>query len=287
MLSFVHPGEGAAPPRPETLVIGQEGFLPQARGCIWDCRREHEGVIEPLDVTRVPASDWDREWLEQQLRDYPCRETVSHICEGADLKADLPLSFCFTPHLFSIADRDAYASAYKDLLKLKQRGWYGWFTDMPFAPWGTSGQGTRPKPPDPLTGDPRHRRIVSGSDPYEPIAGGDGVIRPSVNAATKALYPPVVERDDGSTTVALPRISRPRRAAARRIDTIDAQPLARSGPLPQGEEAAILPRWATRIIPSWIMLRFASNRVTGELRWLGALATWSVVGNLTPTGPGS
>ena len=38
--------------------------------------------------------------------------------------------------------------------------------------------------------------------------------------------------------MALPRISRPRRTAARRIDTIDAQPLARSGPLPQGEEAA-------------------------------------------------
>ena len=193
MLSFVHPGEEAAPPRPETLVIGQEGFLPQAKGCVWDCRRERDGVIVPLDVTTTPASDWNREWLAEQLQDYPCKETISHICEGADLKADLPLSFCFTPHLFSIADKEAYASAYKDLLKLKAKGWYEWFTDVPFAPWGTSGQGTRPKPPDPVTGNPRHRRIVSGSDPYDPLAGADGVFRMSVNAATKAPYPPTIE----------------------------------------------------------------------------------------------
>ena len=191
LLHIVLPGDYPLASRPEVLVVGQDHFYERMRGVVWDCRREREGVIEPLDFTHVPDSDWNRPWLRRQLQDYPCRESVSHICDGADLKADLPLSFCFTPHLLSIAETGAYASLYKDLLRLKANGWYEWFADLPFAPWGVNGQGSRPKPPDPVTNSPRFRRIVSGSDPYDDVVGTDGVPRSSVNTATRKQYPAV------------------------------------------------------------------------------------------------
>ena len=189
LCGVVLPNSYPPAPRPDVLVVGQDHFYASMRGTVWDCRREREGIIEPLDFTRRPDSQWNVEWLRQQLQTYPCRESVSHICDGADLKADLPLSFCFTPHLLSIVEEGAYLSLYADLIRLKANGWYEWFTDLPFAPWGINGQGSRPKPPDPVTGVPRFRRIVSGSDPHEDVVGTDGVPRSSVNQATRRQYP--------------------------------------------------------------------------------------------------
>ena len=192
MDSVVHPSSAPKPLQPGVLIVGQDRFLPHRRGIIWDCRRERDKIIVPLDFTAVPESQWDTEYLRRMLADYPCRESVSHLCDGADYKADLPLSFCFTPHLLSIADADgaAYAAIYKDLERLKEQGYYEWFTDIPFAPWGLNGQGTRPKPPDPVTRRLKFRRIVSGSNPYDAMAGSDGITRPSVNTATRRPYAP-------------------------------------------------------------------------------------------------
>ena len=189
LLGLVDPDAPQAT-RPETLVIGQDRFYENRRGVVWDCRRESEGIITPLDFTAKPKSHWDTDWLRDKLADYPCRESISHLCDGADYKADLPLSFCFTPHLLSIGDADgaAYDAIYADLQRLKDKGYYEWFTEVPFAPWGLNGQGTRPKPPNPLTREVKFRRIVSGGDPYEAMAGDDGVPRPSVNAATRKPY---------------------------------------------------------------------------------------------------
>ena len=196
MISLVSPDQPKAD-RPATLVIGQEHFHAHRRGIVWDCRREVEGIIVPLDFTANTGSNWNVEWLREQLQSYPCRETVSHLCDGADYKADLPLSFCFTPHLLSLADAGglAYAGIYKDLQRLKQLGYYEWFAQIPFAPWGLNGMGTRPKPSDPITGELCFRRIVSGSDPYDEIAGGDGRVRPSVNAASRQPYPALHDND--------------------------------------------------------------------------------------------
>ena len=196
MLSIVVPDHPKVD-RPATLVIGQERFFAHRRGVVWDCRREDEGIIEPLDFTAEAGSNWDVPWLREQLKSYPCRETVSHLCDGADYKADLPLSFCFTPHLLSLADADglAYAGIYKDLQRLKKLGYYQWFQQIPFAPWGLNGMGTRPKPDDPISGERCFRRIVSGSDPYDEIAGEDGRVRLSVNAATRRPYPALYDND--------------------------------------------------------------------------------------------
>ena len=37
--------------RPDPFVAGQDCFIPDARQCIWDLRRGHEGIIEPLDLS--------------------------------------------------------------------------------------------------------------------------------------------------------------------------------------------------------------------------------------------
>ena len=35
--------------RPQPFVAGQDCFVEQARGCVWDLRRAGEGIIAPLD----------------------------------------------------------------------------------------------------------------------------------------------------------------------------------------------------------------------------------------------
>ena len=74
-------------------------------------------------------------------------------------------------------------------------GYYEWFAGVPFAPWGLNGMGSQDKPPNPITRERCFRRIVSGSDPYDEIAGGDGVTRPSVNTATRRPYAPQHDND--------------------------------------------------------------------------------------------
>jgi hypothetical protein len=85
MISLVSPDQPKAD-RPATLVIGQEHFHAHRRGIVWDCRREDEGIIVPLDFTANTGSNWNVEWLREQLQSHPCRETVSHLCDGADYK---------------------------------------------------------------------------------------------------------------------------------------------------------------------------------------------------------
>ena len=55
LLGLVNPDEPQAP-RPTTLVIGQDRFYEHRRGVVWDCRRESEGIITPLDFTAKPKS---------------------------------------------------------------------------------------------------------------------------------------------------------------------------------------------------------------------------------------
>ena len=106
---------------------------------------------------------------------------VSHACDGADIKVDPPLQYVFTEHLFSIAAD--YATVLSDLTDLVGKGFYAWFSSLPFGPGRYQGQGTRPK------GD-GWRRIASGSCPYQSIPDGSGVPARSLNANARRPYPP-------------------------------------------------------------------------------------------------
>ena len=169
------------PERPECFVRGQEVFCEAARGIVWDTRRASEGIIVPADFTQIMPSKWNVEWLATQWRHYPDQETVSHVSQGADLKGDLPLQYCFSPHLMSISED--YATVLADIAELRRNGYYAWYSQMAFCPCRFNGQGTRPKGDD-------VRRIASGSCPYEPIPDGQGVPALSINAATRLPYPP-------------------------------------------------------------------------------------------------
>ena len=56
-------GDGPLPPRPDCFVAGNcEAFVADARGQVWDLRRQAEGIIEPLDFTAKQESSWNVEW---------------------------------------------------------------------------------------------------------------------------------------------------------------------------------------------------------------------------------
>ena len=170
------------PESPGVFVCGQEqAFVPAARGTVWDMRRVGEGIVVPLDFTARLPSRWNVDWLREQWSGYPNQEAVSHACDGADLKLDdMALQYCFTNHLQSIAD--GYDTCIADLESLRDQGYYEWFTELAFCPCRFNGQGCRPK------GD-GHRRIASGSCPYEPTPDAAGVHAYSINAQTRRLRP--------------------------------------------------------------------------------------------------
>ena len=173
--------DAVLPVRPDTFVAGQEVFVADAKGLIWDCRRADEGIVTPLDTTQRPRSTWDTEWLRTQWAGHVDQEMVSHACDGADLKVDPPLQYVFTEHLFSLAAD--YATVLADLTALVDKGFYAWFSALPFCPGRYQGQGTR------LKGD-GWRRIASGSCPYHPILDGSGVPAHSLNANARRPHPP-------------------------------------------------------------------------------------------------
>ena len=150
--------------------------MPEFRNCVWDTRRASEGVIVPCDFTARPVTEWNCEWLREELKDYADQEAVSHMCDGADLKAGIALQYCFSPHLLSLtAD---YMTAFNDLMELKRLGFCEWFEAFAFCPCRINGQGLREKPGD---GPLAWRRIASGSAPYEEMLDSDGVPTCSIN----------------------------------------------------------------------------------------------------------
>ena len=65
-------GFGQAIEPHDPLVIGQDQFLEQARGIIWDCRGfEHGLPAVPLDFSLAPSSDLNNDFILESLASWP------------------------------------------------------------------------------------------------------------------------------------------------------------------------------------------------------------------------
>jgi site-specific DNA-cytosine methylase len=127
------------------LILGQEAFVPEARGIVWDLRNAAQGVVVPLDFTAIPYSHLDRdfisemcqrlEWEDLQLRDF--------LLYGVTYLAPKELQIVLPPHLISL--KGGYQQFLDDLVALEGLGWFPLFESIPFLPINLIPRGATPK----------------------------------------------------------------------------------------------------------------------------------------------
>ena len=105
------------------LALGQDAFVPAARGIAWDLRQLEQGIVVPVDFEAPISSHLDLEYLHEQLLDWPDQELVSFLVEGVRYKADVDFQIVLLPHLISL--KEGYGSLIKEVEKYTDAGWYG------------------------------------------------------------------------------------------------------------------------------------------------------------------
>ena len=106
------------------LVIGQDGFVPEARGIVWDTPKLHfddatkpNGYFKPLDFDAAPPSHLNNQKFFDMLGpDYNDQELRHMLVTGFFMKIAPPLQIVILPHLLSLAD--AFDNVDKELDRL-------------------------------------------------------------------------------------------------------------------------------------------------------------------------
>ena len=181
--AFKDLGFGQAVEHIEPLVIGQDEFLPAARGIIWDCRElDIYGFCSPLDYSAPPNSDLNRGFILHHygpsgLFPWPDQELISQVVNGVQFQANLPLQIVLLPHLVSLPL--GFSSVEKEIVKFLENSWYQRTDGLPFLPIRSMGQGAASRKSEPL----KFRRTTDGGGPRRPIFDRQGVQAVSFNDA--------------------------------------------------------------------------------------------------------
>ena len=149
-----------------TLVIGQEGFYPAARGVVWDLRGLREGgSIVPVDFQALAESDLDSAFIEsiEAAGWWPDGELFSHLKFGAMFKTDTPLDIVLGPHMVSLgASADSFDSVDREMVRLVREHYHQVHFVPPFLPLRAVPQGSTPRKYEP----DRRRRTSNHSFPH-------------------------------------------------------------------------------------------------------------------------
>lgn len=172
-------GYGQAIQPQQTLVIGQDQFLPEARGIIWDCAGFGAGLpAVPMDFDAPINTGVDRDTVQRELTDWPDQELVGFLLDGVQFRADLPLQIVLCPHLTSLAA--GYASVQREVVRLSVVEKYTSLHNyLPTMPIRTEPQGSEPRRLEP----DRPRRTSDGGAPRRAAFDGMGIQAVSLNAA--------------------------------------------------------------------------------------------------------
>ena len=171
-------GYGVAIEPHEVLVIGQDQFLPAARGVIWDCRGFEFGEpAVPMDFDAPLNSQLSSKFIETELKEWPDQELVGMLLDGVQFKADLPLQIVLGPHLTSLSK--AYGNVQKEILRLKGDGYYRLHHTLPFLPFRAMPQGSTPRKLE----EGRDRRTTDGGAPRRRVCDRAGIPAVSLNVA--------------------------------------------------------------------------------------------------------
>jgi hypothetical protein len=165
-----------------TLIIGQDEFVPRARGIVWDCRPFRFGLpAVPMDFSSALVTDLNRKFITSEAASWPDQELVGMLLDGVQFQADVPLQFIFADHLASLPQ--GFLSVDSELSQHVARGWYDLFSFIPYAPCRFMPQGSAPK--QGVT--TKFRRTTDGGCPRcnQPNSCADaaGVLAISLNTA--------------------------------------------------------------------------------------------------------
>ena len=171
-------GFGQAIEPHDPLVIGQDQFLEQARGIIWDCRGfEHGLPAVPLDFSLAPSSDLNNDFILESLASWPDQELKGFLLDGVQFRADLPLQILLGPHLSFLTN--AYGNVENEILRLESLGYYDISSALPFLPIRSVPQGSTPRKYE----EGRDRRTSDGGCPRKTAQDKAGVEAVSLNTA--------------------------------------------------------------------------------------------------------
>jgi site-specific DNA-cytosine methylase len=160
--------------RPDPVFVGQGGFLPQAKGKVWDMRGPKPKL---LDFNAPIQTHLNRKYFAEQVADLPWvqrdAQLLQQIDSGVRSQTDLPLQFRHQPPLLSLATGHKQVGA--DLLRLRGLGYLEQHKRRPFLPFHTNPQGAvakkgtlkRRRTSD--MGAPRKRRQDSDGNPVQPF----------------------------------------------------------------------------------------------------------------------
>ena len=118
--------------RTRTIALADDCFIPCARGCWFDCRREASHGVSTLDYHQEIGSQLNRQAMREGLRGWPDQALASYVEHGV-VYPDLPHILTLGPQLLSLAD--GFDRAQKELSELVSRGWYALFAHFAFFPF--------------------------------------------------------------------------------------------------------------------------------------------------------
>ena len=172
-------GEKAGRKYNKVLALGQDAFVPAARGVVWDLRKVDEGIIVPLDFAKQIDTHWNLDYIWDNLKHYPDQELVSMLLQGVQYKADLDLQIVLLPHLISFGAGCKLIQ--KEVMEYAEKGWYSIHDFLPFLPMRNIPRGSTPR-----TGDAARPRPTSdGGAPRNPVADSVGAPVIPLNVASK------------------------------------------------------------------------------------------------------
>ena len=118
--------------RTRTISLADNCFIPCARGCWFDCRKETTDGVQVLDYQQDIESQLNRETIRELITGWPDQAMASYVEHGA-LYRELPHSLTLSPQLLSLAD--GFERGQREMVDLVQRGWYALFTHFAFFPF--------------------------------------------------------------------------------------------------------------------------------------------------------
>ena len=164
----------------ETLVLGQDAFLPEAQGAVWDLRDPTN--IVPLDYGSKIRTHLGVEYISELLASCRDRGMVSQVCDtGANFGADVVLQIVLQPHLTTLAP--GYTRVDAKLKRLEGEGYLEFVDWLGFLPCRFIQQGTRARKYEP----DRPRRISDAGGPHLELYCNGGFLVVPLNDATRGI----------------------------------------------------------------------------------------------------
>ena len=203
------------------LCLGEEAFVPEAFGVIWDLRQRHaDGYFVPLDYEQPLRTHLDLAYIRTALKRSRDLDMLSQLVDtGVTFGADVPMQIVLLPHLTSLPT--GYRRVDRELHRLADCGYTVFEETPPLIPFRSIMQGAVARKYE----ADRPRRISDAGAWRRPLADGSGVDFTPLNTAIGATHvetegaPYTYGNDEVVTTGRLGAVNAPARVRSTREHT--------------------------------------------------------------------